>query len=300
MNNFKNNKYVIREPKYQASMPAHDGEVIGPGYPVIMGSGILPEAKAWACPVMAYGTEESARMIESGKMSHAGSHIHEYDECYLFLGEEGAVTYEITLGTDVYTVGTPSAVWIPARLPHGFRVLSHAEGKFGGMCPICFSREYATKPVPENPLVLEDTRHLIVEGYQWASNIPSHNEGIGGKGFPMLMSGDLVPEAKCWICPTLLENTPELCLAINSGMSPAAKPHTHTDDEMYLILGEENASVIRIQLDDEFYTVVPPAAVYVPAGVVHSIEAVYATPQKWGGSCAVFLGKDYITYPTEK
>ena len=299
MANLRNNKYVIRTPKFQESMPSHDGTLIGPGFPVLMGTNILSEAKGWACPVMSYGTKEQIELIKTGNSVSASLHTHDYDEIYLFAGQDGALTYEIYLGDDTYTVGTPSAVFIPEGLPHGFKVLDFVEGKYGGMTAICLSTDYITNPVPENPLKLNDTKHLIVEGYKWKSAIPCHNSGIDGKGFPIIMSKDLVPEAKTWICPALVEQTPEISAAINSGMSPSSTPHTHTEDEIYLVIGEPGSGVIQVQLDDEFYTVAPPASVYVPAGTVHSIKAVYATPSKWGGSCTIFLGEDYIAYPAK-
>ena len=41
--------------------------------------------------------------------------------------------------------------------------------------------------------------HLIVNGIRWVDSLPDHEGSVGGKGFPILMNGGLVPEANAWV-----------------------------------------------------------------------------------------------------
>ena len=43
---------------------------------------------------------------------------------------------------------------------------------------------------------MEHTEQLIVRDIQWVKNLPDHEGSVGDKGFPILMNGDLVPQAK--------------------------------------------------------------------------------------------------------
>ena len=47
--------------------------------------------------------------------------------------------------------------------------------------------------------------HLIVNGIRWVDSLPDHEGSVGGKGFPILMNGGLVPEANAWVCPTMFQ-----------------------------------------------------------------------------------------------
>ena len=49
--------------------------------------------------------------------------------------------------------------------------------------------------------------HLIINGIRWVDSLPDHEGSVGGKGFPILMNGDLVPEAEAWVCPTVFQIT---------------------------------------------------------------------------------------------
>ena len=81
------------------------------------------------------------------------------------------------------------------------------------------SRDYVTRPVPEHPMKLENTEHLIVRDIQWVKSLPDHEGSVGNLGFPILMNGDLVPEANAWVCPTLFLATARqvgICLLYTS------------------------------------------------------------------------------------
>ncbi|MBZ9607235.1 hypothetical protein G9F73_005270 [Clostridium estertheticum] len=66
---------------------------------------------------------------------------------------------------------------------------------------------------------------------------------------------------------------------------------------MYLILGEENAATIAVTLGDDYYEIKTPGAVYIPAGVPHSIKMIDGVVIKFGGACPIFSGTEYITKP---
>lgn len=69
--------------------------------------------------------------------------------------------------------------------------------------------------------------HLIVKGMQWIKYLPHHEGAIGEKGYHVIMSNDLVPDAKTWVCPTLLKADAKISKAIESGMMGKAVPHIH-------------------------------------------------------------------------
>lgn len=49
-------------------------------------------------------------------------HQHEAVEINLILGEKDELEYRIQLGNEVYTVRSPSAIWIPSNVPHSANV----------------------------------------------------------------------------------------------------------------------------------------------------------------------------------
>ncbi len=51
-------------------------------------------------------------------------HKHSHDEINLILSERGKITYEIQLEDEVYTVTSPSTVFIPKGVRHTARVIS--------------------------------------------------------------------------------------------------------------------------------------------------------------------------------
>ena len=69
---------------------------------------------------------------------------------------------------------------------------------------------------------------------------------------------------------------------------------------MYLILGDQGVVDFQITLGDDVYDLPSPCAVYIPAGVVHSIRATKFTEGRYGGSCQIYLDKNYVTKPVYK
>ena len=64
--------------------------------------------------------------------------------------------------------------------------------------------------------------HLIIPDIQWVDSLPDHEGSVGGKGFPVLMNGDLVPEANAWVCPTMFQITKRQSDIVASGKAPKA------------------------------------------------------------------------------
>ncbi|MEJ8553379.1 cupin domain-containing protein [Tepidibacter sp. Z1-5] len=294
------NKYehlIMKDIEWTKSLPDHEGSIGDKGFPILMSNEFVPEAKAWVCPALLRADKKTSEAIANGSFGKATPHIHDGDEMYLILGEENSSTIAVTLGDDYYEVTTPAAVYIPAGLPHSIEAKRIDEGKFGGACPIFLGTEYITKPVPENPLKIENTEKLVMKDIEWVKSLPDHEGSIGDKGFPILMSNEFVPEAKAWVCPALLTADKKTSEAIANGSFGKATPHIHDGDEMYLLVGDENSSTMAVTLGGEYYEVTTPAAVYIPAGLPHSIEAKRIDEGKFGGACPIFLGTEYITKP---
>ncbi|MFI5634130.1 hypothetical protein ACIA8E_33125 [Streptomyces sp. NPDC051664] len=60
---------------------------------------------------------------------HVDTHVHHCDSLFMFLGEEtgyAGLTVEVTLGERVFPVQSPAAVFIPAGVAHGYRVVGGA------------------------------------------------------------------------------------------------------------------------------------------------------------------------------
>lgn len=288
---------IIPDIQWVDSLPDHEGSVGGKGFPVLMNGDLVPEANAWVCPTMFQITKRQSDIVASGKAPKANMHIHEADEMYLILGDKGAVTYRITLGNDIYLLDSPCCVYIPAQLPHAIEPVKYTEGCYGGSCQIYLNRDYITKPVPENPLQMEHTEQLIVRDIQWVKNLPDHEGSVGDKGFPILMNGDLVPQANAWLCPTMFLATKRQVEIVEKNTGPKANPHIHDDDEMYLILGDKDKVEFEIGLGEDLYRLTSPCCVYIPAGVPHSIRATKFTEGCYGGSCQIYLNRDYVTKP---
>ena len=139
--------------------------------------------------------------------------------------------------------------------------------------------------------------HLIINGIRWVDSLPDHEGSVGGKGFPILMNGDLVPEAEAWVCPTVFQITGRQSEIVAAGTGAKANPHIHDADEMYLIVGEKGAVEFCITLGDDVYYLESPSAVYIPAGLPHSIRPTRFDEGCYGGSCQVYLSRDYVTRP---
>lgn len=288
---------IIPDIQWVESLPDHEGSIGGKGFPVLMNGDLVKEANAWVCPTMFSITERQEQIVASGKAPHANKHIHDGDEMYLILGEKDKIEYKITLGDDEYLLKSPCCVYIPAGLPHAIEPTKYTAGVYGGSCQIYLDKEYITKPVPENPMKLEYTQHLIVPDIQWVESLPDHEGSIGGKGFPVLMNGDLVEEANAWVCPTMFSITKRQADIVSGGNAPHANPHTHDGDEMYLILGEKDKIEYKITLGEDDYILKSPCCVYIPAGLPHAIMPTKYTEGTYGGSCQIYLDKNYTTKP---
>ena len=288
---------IVNGIRWVDSLPDHEGSVGGKGFPILMNGGLVPEANAWVCPTMFQITKREADIVAKGTGAKANPHIHDGDEMYLILGDKGAVMFRITLGCDVYHLESQCAVYIPAGLPHAIEAERFTEGAYGGSCQIYLDKNYVTKPVPDEPLKADDRESLIVRDIQWVESLPDHEGSVGGKGFPILMNGSLVPQANAWLCPTLFLATQRQVRIVEAGTGPKANPHIHDGDEMYLILGAPGMVEFEITLGEDGYHLKSPCAVYIPAGVPHSIRASKFTEGAYDGSCQIYLDRDYVTRP---
>lgn len=67
--------------------------------------------------------------IDDYKEGHVDVHRHCVDSVFLFIGHGPALrglTVEVCLGADTFVVESPSSVFIPSGLLHGYRVLAGA------------------------------------------------------------------------------------------------------------------------------------------------------------------------------
>lgn len=60
---------------------------------------------------------------------HVDTHVHHCDSLFIFLGEEAGyqgLSVEVTLAGQAYPLQSPASVFIPAGVPHGYRVVAGA------------------------------------------------------------------------------------------------------------------------------------------------------------------------------
>lgn len=140
----KHEHLIVRKPILVQELPSHEiGDVLP--YPVLMCRDLVPEAKAWALYMFIKEiTQEMVDLIDI--VGKATPHRHDFDEMYLMIGEEGAITFEIMLEEEIYEVATPAAVYLPAGLAHAIRPVRAVVGKTGGLIPVCLSGSYTTIP----------------------------------------------------------------------------------------------------------------------------------------------------------
>lgn len=141
----KYEKYIVRKPINVNELPDHDLSQVIP-YPVLMGNELVPEARAWVLYLYIKEITEALKKIAI-KGDRATPHMHDYDEMYLMIGDEKAITFEVMLGDEFYEVSTPSAVYIPKNTPHAIRPVDATVGLTGGLIPVCLNGRYVTKPV---------------------------------------------------------------------------------------------------------------------------------------------------------
>ncbi|MHA1276043.1 MAG: hypothetical protein ACTSQI_08380 [Candidatus Helarchaeota archaeon] len=138
----------------------------------------------------------------------------------------------------------------------------------------------------------------IVSGVKTVRSLPYHKPD---KFFyPLLMSNTRVPNATMWCYYFFLHPNEEL--AKNPAISWADR-HRHPEgsDETYFIIGDKDSIVVVITIGDnaemETYEVASPGAVFIPAGVTHSIKPIRMKPGTCGGILAVVTNGEYICLP---
>lgn len=141
----KHERLIVRRPITVNELPDHElSDVIQ--YPILMCKDLVPEANAWALYV--FIKEISQEMVDMmDAIAKATPHKHDYDEMYLMIGDENAITFEVMLGDEIYEIATPGSVYIPKGLPHAIRPVKATVGLAGGLIPVCLNGEYITLPV---------------------------------------------------------------------------------------------------------------------------------------------------------
>jgi len=138
----------------------------------------------------------------------------------------------------------------------------------------------------------------VVKGVKTVRSLPYHKPDAFF--YPVLMGKERVPNAKLWTYYFFLHTTEDL--AKNPQISWADR-HRHPDgsDEMYVIFGQPGAITAEISLGDsneiETYEVTSPGAVFIPAGLTHSIKPIRMLPNMYGGIMAIVTNGDYICLP---
>ena len=145
MSERKNEYLIVREPINVNELPDHKLSDVIP-FPVLMCKDLVPEAKAWALYMFIKEiTQEMVDLMDA--VGKATPHRHDFDEMYLMIGEENAITFEVMLDEEFYEVATPGAVYIPKGLPHAIRPVKATVGLTGGLIPVCLNGEYVTLPI---------------------------------------------------------------------------------------------------------------------------------------------------------
>lgn len=138
----------------------------------------------------------------------------------------------------------------------------------------------------------------VVKGVKTVKSLPFHKPDRFF--YPILMGKNRVPDAKLWCYYFFLHVTEDL--AKNPAVSWADR-HRHPEgsNEMYLIIGDSEAVTVEVTLGNrdemETYEVSSPGAVYIPAGITHSIKPIKMTSGKTGGILAIVSSGEYITLP---
>jgi len=145
MSNRKYEHLIVRKPINVNELPDHELSDVIP-FPVLMCNELVKDAKAWALYMFIKEiTQEMVDLMDA--VGKATPHRHEFDEMYLMIGEENAITFEVMLGDETYEVATPGAVYIPQGTAHAIRPVKATVGLSGGLIPVCLNGEYVTLPV---------------------------------------------------------------------------------------------------------------------------------------------------------
>jgi mannose-6-phosphate isomerase-like protein (cupin superfamily) len=138
----------------------------------------------------------------------------------------------------------------------------------------------------------------VVSGVKTVPSLPYHKPDAFF--YPILMGKNRVPGAKLWAYYFFLHITDDL--ARNPTVSWADR-HRHPEgsDEIYLVIGDSGAITVEVTLGNntemETYEIISPGAVFIPAGITHSIKPIKMTPGKCGGILAIVSNGEYITLP---
>ena len=143
----KYEKNVVKGVKTVRSLPYHKPDKFF--YPLIMSDKRVPDAKFWIYYFFLHVTEDLAK---HPTVSWAERHRHPEgsNETYLVIGDNGALTVEVTLGNnaemETYEVTSPGAVFIPAGISHSIKPIKMQAGKTGGILAIVSNGEYICLP----------------------------------------------------------------------------------------------------------------------------------------------------------
>ena len=110
-----NEHLIVRRPMNVSELPHHDLSQAVP-YPVLMCKNLVPEANAWVLYLYIKEITQALKDIAIA-MDRAVPHYHDFDEMYLMIGDEKAITFEVMLGEETYRVETPASVYIPGGWP---------------------------------------------------------------------------------------------------------------------------------------------------------------------------------------
>lgn len=135
--------------------------------------------------------------------------------------------------------------------------------------------------------------HLIVKRPVPVGSLP-HHENTPELNYPVIMSKAQVPEADVWATQIFIPSVPE-ALAQNIQNIGKATLHKHSAPEIYIFVGEENAIVAEVTLEDEKYEVSSPGCVFIPAGLPHGIRPLRAEAGKAAGFIPIVLAGEYTT-----
>lgn len=140
-------------------------------------------------------------------------------------------------------------------------------------------------------------QHLINRNIQDKERIAAFEGCDGTKGFPALMNSSITPETSFAVGFFMSRKDAKTIEKIKAGDKQQNVAHIHDHDEIYLVFGEADSIEMTVTLGDDTYTLKAPGAVYVPAGLPHSVYISSAVESKFNGLCSVLLNKDYEAKP---
>ena len=109
----------------------------------------VPDAKFWVYYFFLHVNQDLAK---NPTVSWAERHRHPEgsNETYLIIGDNEALTVEVTLGDDAemetYEVTSPGAAYIPAGVSHSIKPIKMTPGKCGAILAVVSNGEYICLP----------------------------------------------------------------------------------------------------------------------------------------------------------